>query len=322
MSNRIKTKVIRSNLHEHPAVNAWRALRSDRVKPEVITVLKEHDKSLIYRLGGLGPAGTGVIAKRCRQATATIERTIYEEILPCLPLSTLSYYGFVEEPDGEFCWLFLEDAGGEEFSWDVEEHRTLAAHWLGTLHTSATGLAAAAQLPDRGPNYYLERLHLARRNILQNLGNPALTSDDLRLLQKIVSQCDILEARWDEVQGFCDRMPHTLVHGDLAGKNIRIRSSPVEIAFVAIDWETAGWGVPAADLEPVDIGLYWSLVRKVWPQLVFQDIVRLTHHGALFRCLIATSWESWSLRYEWLEKSMSRLAVYQARLANIIQLGQ
>jgi hypothetical protein len=60
----------------------------------------------------VGPAGAAIIAKRSRQGPALVERTVYQEILPHLPVSGLRYYGCVEEPGGLFAWLLLEDAGG------------------------------------------------------------------------------------------------------------------------------------------------------------------------------------------------------------------
>lgn len=317
-------KVIQTNLIEHPAVKFWLALGSDRVKPEAIVILKEqrkkHHKSAIYRLGGIGPAGISVIAKRCRRVTAMTEHTIYEEILPHLPVPTLSYHGFVEEPDSEFCWLFLEDAGCEEYSRHVEEHRALAARWLGTMHTSAMGVAATARLPDRGPRHYLSHLRSARDTILQNFANPALTAQDREILNAILSQFDFVESNWSKVEKLCEGMPRTLVHGDFVGKNLRIRRSSAGIALLTYDWETAGCGLPAADLVQADIAVYWSVVRDCWPNINFQDLQRLVNIGILFRkSLAAINWRTQSLASEWIEHPMSHMIVYEARMRNAIR---
>src|SRR5207249_6592353 len=100
-------------LAEHRAVRAWAALNPDRVVPESIEVLKFkrlESKSAVYRLNGVAPDGSAVVAKRCLAGTASVERIIYEEFLPQMPLPAVRYYGNVEEPGGEFCWLFLENA--------------------------------------------------------------------------------------------------------------------------------------------------------------------------------------------------------------------
>src|SRR5207244_4081301 len=75
-------------LAEHRAVRAWAALNPDRVVPESIEVLKFkrlESKSAVYRLNGVAPDGSAVVAKRCRAVTASVERMIYEEFLPQVP---------------------------------------------------------------------------------------------------------------------------------------------------------------------------------------------------------------------------------------------
>jgi hypothetical protein len=116
MPKRATIEILRTDLLEHRAVKAWRRLLPGRVEPESIEILRESKrKSAVYRLEGIGPRGSTVIAKRCPTATALIERTVYEEILPHLPLSAPYYYGFIKEDD-KSDWLFLEDVGREQFS--------------------------------------------------------------------------------------------------------------------------------------------------------------------------------------------------------------
>src|SRR5881296_3926597 len=113
------TETLPERLAEHRAVRAWAALDPDRVVPESIEVLKFkrlESKSAVYRLNGVAPDGSAIVAKLCLAVTATVERIIYEEFLPRLPLPALRYYGHVQGPGGESCWLFLEDAGGLEYS--------------------------------------------------------------------------------------------------------------------------------------------------------------------------------------------------------------
>src|SRR5262249_11817746 len=98
---------------EQAAVKAWGELRPGRSRPGRVEVLHGRcDKAwkrTICRLVGSGPAGAAVIAKRCPRAQSVLERTLYEEVVPYLPVPTLRYYGCVEDPDGRSCWLFLED---------------------------------------------------------------------------------------------------------------------------------------------------------------------------------------------------------------------
>ena len=129
-------EIIVGNAREHPAVKAWWALQHAPIVPGRIEVLKLKHKIAAYRLVGVGPHGSSVIAKRCRTAKARVERLIYEELLPRVPVSALRSYGFLEEPGGEFCWLFLEEANGELYSPQRDDHRKLAGRWLGTLHVT------------------------------------------------------------------------------------------------------------------------------------------------------------------------------------------
>src|SRR5262249_17885356 len=125
-----------TDLMDHAAVRAWSELRQARVVPERIEVLKSRTKSSVYRLCSVGPGGSHVVGKRCTKTNALAERFINEEVLPHFPFTTLGYYGLVEEPDTEFCWVFIEDAKGVPYSPDVEEHRVLASEWLSVLHTT------------------------------------------------------------------------------------------------------------------------------------------------------------------------------------------
>jgi aminoglycoside phosphotransferase (APT) family kinase protein len=296
--------------------------------PPRIDILKgrgEPARRGAYRLADAGPEGASVIAKRCPRAKAWREHTIYVDVLPHLPLPAPAYYGLLEEKDGACCWLFLEDAGEERYSLGNEEHRRLAGHWLAALHTSAARLALAARLPDRGPRHFLERLRSARSRILGNLANPALKAADRAVLQRIVSQCDALEARWHQVERYCEGLPRTVVHGDFAGKNVRVRTRPRGIALLPFDWSNAGWGVPAIDLaqSPLpsarfagnpDLAAYWAVVRDHWPAYDLRTVQQWGQLATLFRFLAAVAWSAASLGQEWVEKAMMTLSLYQTAM--------
>jgi len=281
---------------------AWLRFRSERIQPEITEILKKENFKFIYRLVGAGPEGSSIIAKQCEEDDGILEYTIYKGILPYLPVPTLRCYGFVEEPNNEFCWLFLEDAGKDAFRFRTREHRALAARWLGLMHTSAVHFAATASLPDRGPDYYLKHLQLARDTIQRAIVNSNLSPDDLVVLESIVSQCNVLESCWSKVERFCDKMPRTLVHSDFRQSNTRVRNCSTEVALLLFDWEMAGWGIPAADLENLeqaDLAIYWSIVRRSWPYVGIQDIQQMANFGRIFRALANISWRSWAFEYNW-----------------------
>jgi len=290
----------------HPAVQAWITLQSDHSAPTRITVLKNNRKSAVYRLHGVGPSNSAVIAKRADRDTGTIERLIYEEILPHLPVSTPRFFGHVDETESAFCWLFLEDAGRAQYSVDERNHRALAAKWLGVMHTSASiHVALGGRLPSRGPEHYFDRLRGARETVLGNLDNSLLNADGREVLEGILSQFEHLESRWPQVVESCSSMPSTLVHGDLGTKNVRFRRSKGGLTFLPFDWEAAGWGPPAVDLAQFtadtvspDMLTYLSVIAEAWPQLRTDDVFRLERHGVIFRLLDAIYWGSYGLERE------------------------
>ena len=145
-SGQVMTNVPSQDFLKRLAVEAWRQVEPERVEPESVEILKWSKKSMVYRLAGVGNAGTDVIAKRCCAATAKIERAIYEELLPRLPVPALRCYGAVQETAGKYAWLFLEEAGRRRYSPLSEDHRVLAGRWLGAVHGAAlrTGFEAAA----------------------------------------------------------------------------------------------------------------------------------------------------------------------------------
>lgn len=333
-------RIVQTNLLEHPAVQAWRELllplplqdfrqdlrQSGQVEPERIEILKgklpnqtRKIKRFVCRLVGLGPAGSAVIGKRCGRPNAVIESTIYEDILPYLPVPSLNYYGLVEETNGQFCWLFLEDAGEEAYSAHLAGHRALSTQWLGLMHTSAAQMAAPAGLPDKGPKHYLKHLQLVRDAILRHLDNHTLLAGDLAPLQAIVCQCDVLESHWDQVEEVCEGIPQTLVHGDFVIKNLRVRSNQAGMVLLPFDWGETGWGVPAIDLIDVDVAAYWSVVHDHWPWLDVQTIQRLAIVGKIFRCLDAIYWELSGFEYDWSKIPIGCMRIYASWLADAIR---
>ena len=326
MTRKKASRRIRGDLLDHPAVKAWSQLQPDRVEPEGIWILKgrrqrKGAKSSAYRLEGVGPAGASVVAKRCRRATARLERTIYEQILPRLPVTALRYYGYIQGPEPGFSWLFLEDAGPERCSKVVKEHRVAAARWLGLLHSSASGVAAAAGLPERGASYHLEHLRSARCLILSNLTNPALSPEDTEILTSLVERCDLLESRWGQLQRDMATMPRTLVHGDFKRGNIRVRTDGEGIVIVPFDWEGAGRGVPAVDLGTgiPDLPTYLAILRGRWPDVDSPTVDRYVRMGTLLRCLAGAHWAARSLPYDWLDRPMAQLRQCDSCLAKSVR---
>jgi hypothetical protein len=317
----------------HPAVKAWAELGSGRFEPEQIEILKQKQNGAVYRLASVGPGNSAVIAKRCRHERAVIERAVYEEILPHLPMPTPHYYGCVEEEDNRFWWLFLEDIGDQRYSPFAEEHRALAAQWLGAMHTAAEGLRVKALLPHRGPDHYLMYLRSARQAIPQIRAIPSLKATDQTILQNIVAMCEYLEAHWGQVETFCDHMPRTFVHGDCLAKNVHVRRTRAGLTIAPFDWGGAGWGLPATDLGQLglpyrdlppthpDCATYRSVVGDQWPSLDIQTIQQLANLGQMFWSLkvISRGVPEFDYPEAHLESIINKLSVYKSVLANTIR---
>ena len=281
---------------EHLAVAAWLEAQPSPGEPRSVEALKENGKTIVLRLAGAGEGGSNVIAKRCPRATARVERVLYEEVFPRLPVPTVRYYGHADS-GGELCWLFFEDAGDEEYSPASAQHRALAAEWLGRMHGAASEVGAARRLPERGAGYYLSLLRSSREVIQRSSRHPALGADEHAACESVAAQCDFLEARWRQLEDFCGEVPPTVVHGDFVGKNVRVRAASSGAALLPFDWEYAGWGVPAADLTQFsghtngpELTAYWLAARQFWPDVRLNYIRRLAKVGTIFRVLTAISW--------------------------------
>lgn len=326
MAKRDRMVILQSNLPGHPATQAWRELQISHTKPERIEILKRSpkdqrkiSKKLVCRLVGVGPGGASVIAKWCKRSSAKVERVIYEEILPQLPIPSLDYYGMIAEENSDFCWLFLEDAGAKLESAQLAEHRMLIAQWLGQMHASSAQMPAASGLPSKSTEHYEERLRLARHAILAHVAGHRLREADLATLESIVRQCDLLEAHWAQVEALCEVMPPTLVHGDFALKNFGMRFNGDGAAILPFDWAEAGWGTPAVDVRKADKSAYLSAVHSQWPWLDAPAIQGLALAGRLFRGIDSIFWERSSLKYLWWSVPMHNMRSYERSIAKAIR---
>src|SRR6185369_10616535 len=318
-------EVLPADLHEHRAVQTWRQIQSEWFEPESIEVLKSKRKSAVYRLTGGGPSGMTIIAKRSSAATVLVEHAVYEEVLTRLPLAALRCYGFAREPDTEYCWLFLQDAAGPEYSPANGEHRELAARWLATLHRVPVSAELQAALPDRGPNHYLNLLRDGREVLVTRVEHPALSAEEVALLRKVTEQLDAAEQHWGELETFCAAWPRAVVHGDFVIKNLRLRNGDRGPALLVYDWEMAGWGVPATDLAQSlgrcvspDLDVYGSTLRQDFPQFDARDLRRLANYGNLLRVVDKIYWATVAMEnddYLFLIKPLSMIQGFEPQLA-------
>jgi hypothetical protein len=324
MSASTPPTVLWGRLAWHPAVAAWRQLAHDAPDPEHIAILEDRKKSATYRLVGAGPGGESIIAQRLAIATALIERTVYEQVLPYLPVTSPRYYG-CREASPQFAWLFLEDVGDAHYRDTNPDHLAIAGRWVGAMHVAATRVAAARRLPKSGLPRYLEHLHAARRAIREHLSKPWFTAGEVALLESMVLALDDVERHWPCLERACSGAPPTLVHGDFRPKNASIKNDGVRTELYPFDWEMAGWGLPAADLTQIDLAAYWSVVRHQWRDVQLDDVRRWAEVGCVFQLLAACDWESMRLAYEYppgRNRPLASFAHLRGQLANaVLKLG-
>jgi aminoglycoside phosphotransferase (APT) family kinase protein len=278
---------------DHPAVKAWAAATSQTTAPEYILVFRERKGSALYGLPALGGDGVTVIAKRSPAPLHTTERLVYEAILPNLPVTTPRCYGAL--PNGEHGWIFVEHVGTDRYRQDEPEHRALAARWLATMHTEAVWIAASESLPIAGPARYLEQLRAGRDRILHSLESWSFDPSEVEVLNATASYCDAIERRWDRVLAICREVPSTLVHCDFRPKNAFVKRDSNGLSLWPIDWEMAGFGLPAADLTRIDLRTYWSTIQPDWPHVTFETVESLASAGHVLQWVAAIDWESASL---------------------------
>lgn len=320
--SRAPIAVLHEDLAAHPAVQAWCGMWAAQDMPERVEVLRRLKTSEVYRLVGAGPAGKSVIAKRSPGAKASIEQIVYERVLPHLPVTAPHYYGS-RPTDGEGRdggrWIFLEDVGSQRYSEETPTHLALAARWISRMHGAAASLVAARFLPDGGPARYLVHLRSARDKIEQRLPGPELTRDDIAMLQGVVAVLNALELRWTRVEAMCLGLPPTVVHGDFRPKNVYLRPNGNGLACYPIDWETAGWGVPAIDLTRIDVAGYWACAREWRPGLDLDTVRRLAGIGHVLRLVAAIDWDTASIRFDsrrMFSRELASIEVLVRRLAD------
>lgn len=315
-------EIITTNIAAQPVVQAWRSRGRDAGTADVpvcVEMLRRRNKSIVYRLPGVGHAQADVIAKHCMRDSALAERDVYL-VLRELPVSQPDYYGYAEGGQEGFAWLFLGDAAGEPFEPDDPTQRALATHWLAALHTTSSRSAAAGRLPDRGPTHYRQHLVQGRAAIDRLRAGCEISAAEDAILDDMRLWLDRVESRWTDIEAVSDEVPRSLVHGDVAARNARVRRHGAKAtALLVFDWEVAGWGMPGVDLGDVDLDLYHSIVQTSWPHLGRETLGRAAHVGRLLRGgIAAVHWDT--LKYESNpHHALDDMLVFRQRIIDALQ---
>lgn len=320
---------ITNNL-DQTAFNAWKKLFPDSPEPRHVDILKQQNRSNIYRLVGIGPKRSNVVAKRREYDKAMVESIIYSEVLPKINMKTLYYYGFVEEQTEaggrQFAWLFLNDFGDWNYSTYSRKQHTLLAKWLGEFHVASSDLEKIKNnLPERSAEYHNKRfLQNALDLIPRVLTEHILEKEERILLENILRKFEVLSKLWNDIVIFCKQVPNTVIHGDCLPKNIYFQKEGDEFLAIPFDWSAAAWGPIGLDLgqtalpyrniwpEEPNIDEYYSQVKIKWPDIQLKTVQQLSHLGQLFWAIDVISWAIPEYDYEWVkkEKLLTNLKIY------------
>ena len=307
----------------HPAIRAWGRLVGTEEAPASVEVVKRR-RSTIYRLKGVGCAGTDIFAKYGSAERLRVERTIYEDILPLTGTPALHFYGSLEEPDQGSCWLFLEDAGPpQDGALHGHQQLSLLAQWLRALHAVELSPRIRGCLPDRGPGYYLDHLRSIRGSIREQSRNPAINTMHQSTLASVLDQCDWIAKHWDRIASISTMVPRAVVHGDLVGKNVRIGVRHGRMALLVFDWEVAGWGTPAPDLISFGFGRERRMIASsshlIWPDFDPADLDHVAKTGVILWLLGVIAGGVQALDHAWIEQPMAKVSVYRRWMAAAIR---
>jgi hypothetical protein len=277
----VATAGVASPADARGACAAWAALMDPGNAPLSVAIEQARGTCVVYRLQGAGPRGSDVIAKRI--GGSAVERTVYEDVLPGIPVRAARFLG--TQAHGSSEWIFLGDAGGAPYNWATAAHREAAGRWLGEMHMATAGAIGVQRLPRRDSGYWAEHLSHTRDLVLaleRHRQTPAAAG--------IIASLEGIRSQWRAVERLCGLIPDTLVHGDLVPKNMRVIEVDGRAEMLPLDWGSAGHGTAAIDLAYVDARAYWRAVRVRWPELAIEDATQLSGVGRLFRDLLLISW--------------------------------
>lgn len=227
-------------------MRAWTGL--GQPAPRRVEILRWKQKSVIYRLAGVGSGGSDVIGKSCHQHVAALEHRIYADVLPQMGMESLGYYGFADgRSDAErdlagaeaatprhLSWIFLEDARGEKFEPGNPKHRELATRWLSRLHTASSVLTE--ELPQCGTDHYFRASERSTTNHPAELQQSWIVTCRPRGTRPDPSPVGLARVAVGGSGGNLPHMPRSLVHVDFAERNVRVRRNGADLGLFVFDW--------------------------------------------------------------------------------------
>jgi Phosphotransferase enzyme family len=292
----------------------WAGVEPAGLPPRSVETLKPaHRKSAVLRLVGAGPDGESVVAKRAISHSIEVEARVYRDVLAHLPVAATRLLGAA--PEGDRSWLFLEDAGEKPFDSKLAEHRRLASVWMARVHGGARQLPGVSELPDRGPGHYRELLRSVEELLCETLGNPALSVEEVAVVEDVLEACEAIESSWSRLSARLEESPSTIVFGGFSSKNARVRASAEGPVLMPFDFESAGYGCPAIDLVHPDGDAYVEEARGWWSGLDRGGFDRLQGVGRVLGGLKAIPGERKVLLGHSPSKAVAKLRWYGLEMA-------
>ena len=217
---------------------------------DVLRVYLENGEKDTLFVKHLGPEQADHPDKQCRDR----EPRIYEDLLSGDGLPVPKYYGSRWNEVTNRRELFLEYIGDWSLKYQELEHWFAAAPQLARFHAQFAARAAELQTRD-----YLLRLDDAYFHQWAERAFMVVAEQGLGLANELAA----ILGEYNKVVEILTRQPVTLVHNDLAPKNVIADRShrPVRICFV--DWEMAGVGCGLLDLVHLKHGLDPASDQKI-----------------------------------------------------------
>ena len=300
---------------------AWNGFSARELPGPVVTLRAPRDegKSVVFGLGTVEAGGLRIVAKELLAAAATVEVRIYKDVLPDLPLRGPQLLGAVDSVDSGRVWLFLEEIVGPRFDKTDGGHVGMASRWLATLHATSKQSEVGESLSWRGPDYY-ESLMTRTLSELEELpANPAIDREHVEVLRRLSCHLERLRSGRDAFADVYLGLPASVVHGDFKGNNMAFSETIAPSALRVFDWSEAHRGPWAVDLSWVDPSEYLAGLVSHGQRCDRADVDEWVVFGSIVRWTLAASWEIPGLRYEWVERRMRHMAMYENRLGTAIE---
>jgi Phosphotransferase enzyme family len=228
-------------------VTGWREI-APRSAVRALELIKRKDWSSVYLLHVATPDRV-VVAKEWRSPEPAFEVAVYRDVLGQLPVRTPACYGVAELAGEARTILYLEHVRRSPYCPDQPSHTDAIGRWLAELHIAAGSFdRSRAALPEQtvaSMRALSTETALAIDRTLKE-GEPAAPYREA--LHDCRAALEQLEHEWAWLAEIERRLPATLVHGDLADKNIHMHRTRGGLVPLVLDWEHCGWGAPIIDL--------------------------------------------------------------------------